>query len=109
MAELPKTLTEKFLEVADSKPDRWTLAWWRQQWEEVKRAYAGANHRMNLCHAAYEEIQEAMRAAIGRCEAMEKRCDASDAEIGRLREQVAGLEETIEKAREAYAALRQKQ
>lgn len=103
-----KPITEHFQEVADSTPDKWTLAWWKRQWDEVKRAYAGANHRMNLCHAAYEDVRVAAQAVTEQCLAMEKRCETMEAEVGRLREQVATLEVAIEKAREAYAALRKR-
>ncbi len=94
-----KTPGEEFHERAGSKPDRWTLAWWKHQWEEVRRGYAGANHGINLCRAEYADCWKAVEELRARCDGLEKGMAESDAEIGRLRE-------SLEKAREAYAALK---
>ena len=120
MANEAKTETEKFLEREQSKPDQWTLAWWRQQWDEVRRGYAGSNHAINLCHAEYAESWTAIEELRKRHEAQVRANEELAAVIGQLRGRVSalettieglettikGLETTIEKCREAYAALR---
>ena len=106
MEDRTKPLTEQFLERAASMPDKWTLAWWKEQWDEIRSGYAGLNHRMNLSHVEYQACLEAVKRLEGRIEAMEKACRGSDVEIGRIREAVAEVEVSVGKAREAFVSLR---
>ena len=95
----PKTMGEQFQAAADSRPDRYTLAWWRQQFDEVKRGYAGANHGINRCNAEYVECWEAVKA-------LRKRVDSLDAGLEAARAELGKLHETVEKARAAFVALK---
>lgn len=108
MSNTPKSFTEQFQEVADTKPDKFTLAWWQSQWEEVQKGYRGASHGINSCRADYADCQEAIKRMQQQCEALEKQRDETAAEIGRLQAKVMDVEASIEKARMAYAELRDK-
>ena len=109
---MSKPLSESFREMDDSKPDRFTMAWWKKQLEEIKRGYRGATHGINCCIAGYatcqddfEKLREELRE---RCAAMEKQREAADAEIAQLRSKGAKMEASLGKARLVYAELQSK-
>lgn len=101
---MPETLSKTFEEM--SEPDRFTLAWWREQWNEVQRGYRGMNHGMNQIRAEQAEMQAAIKALAERCSTLEGTLSAASVEIGKLREEVAALHATVDKAREAFVQAR---
>lgn len=76
------------------KPDTYTLAWWRTQLK-------GISHSINRCNAEYEWAYDAVRE-------LRKRADEQDAAMEDIRATIGELKETIDKARTAYQALREK-
>lgn len=95
----PKSLADQFKEVADAMPDKYTLAWWQKKWAETQQELRGANHGINKCWAAHEELEQAIREIREELASLKEDQDVDRAEIGRLRE-------ALEKARQAYKALK---
>jgi len=84
-------------------PDKFTNAWWKRQWDEVQVGYRGANHRINKCHAEYEDCWEAIKELRARSEQQFAMLEEAMAEIGQLKESVGllkrglqGLRKTVE-------------
>ncbi len=96
------------VQAATDTPDRYTLAWWKEQLAEVQKGYRGATHGINRCQAEYEQCTGEVQELRKLYAASEQKRAESDAEIARIRAQIKGLAETIEKAREAYAKLQSK-
>ena len=87
----------------ETRPDRHTLAWWREQWAEVHRGYRGVTHAVNRCLADYESADERIQELGRRVQALGEQLQESQAEIGRLH---AELEEKLDRVREVYQQLK---
>lgn len=70
------------------KPDKWTLAWWDKQFQEVLSAYRGATHAMNLAQAEVADYNKQLREALGRIQAMESDRELDRAKIGELQARI---------------------
>ena len=66
----------------------------------------GISHSANRCNAEYSECWAAVEELRGRCEALESGLAESNAAIGKLQEQIAVLDDSMNKARAAYAKLK---
>ena len=91
MQAQPK-LSERFREVA--RANGCIQEVFGRELAEIRQGYRGIAHSVALCHGEYVEQYERIKEV--------------EAAIGALQEQVAGLEESISKAREAYRKLRDK-
>lgn len=71
---------------------------------EQAKLLRGISHSVNRCNAEYADCWEAVK----ELKALVANLDASDsnAAIGQLQQQVAALEDSMEKARAAYAKLK---
>ena len=92
------SLSSKLKMAEDAMPDRYTLAWWKQQWAEVQKGYRGATHASNRCHADYVNIEKRQEGVEERCDTIEKRQDGTDAKVGEGLARVSVLEERLDKA-----------
>ena len=100
------TLGKAAKEADDATPNRYTLAWWKEQLAEIQKGYRGATHGLNRCLADNASLVEADSKVQARCDVLEKRQTETDAEIGRMRADLVAMELTIEKARAAYSELK---
>lgn len=74
-----------------SRPDTWTLAWWRQQMGEVVQGYRGATHAINRAIAELEDLAVLRE----RCERLEQEAAKDRAKIGELQERVERMAEYL--------------
>lgn len=78
------SMTEEFQKRQAEKPDKWTLAWWNQQFQEVLQGYRGATHAINRALAELEDAAKLRE----RIEALEAAAEADRAKIGELQARV---------------------
>jgi len=87
----------------DTRPDTYTLSWWREQMR-------GVVHSLNRCTAEYADCFESVKTLRERADKAETKLDTELAafrvEIGRLKEELAVATEAIGKAREAFRELK---
>lgn len=48
LKSLTDALRERTADRMNTKPDKYTLAWWDKRFEEISQAYRGATHSINL-------------------------------------------------------------
>ena len=89
-------------------PDRYTNAWWDQGLQKMIQQIRGISHSVNRCNAEYAACWEAVLELRATCETLKEQTGLRDAELGRLGERLEQVEESLQKAREAYAELRKK-
>lgn len=94
-----KSMAEEFKKREDMKPDQWTLAWWRNQFEEVAKGYRGATHAMNLVLARLEDRDAEVKELQTQLRYYAEGFHEVKVAIGKL-------EESMEKSREAYSELK---
>jgi len=99
------SLSSKLKSAEDAMPDRYTLAWWREQWEEVQKGYRGATHGINRCQADYENCWKASVSSQEEIAALKRDRDVTDAIIGKLEARVGVLEARMDKSATVYANL----
>jgi len=86
--------------------DRHTLAWWDDRWVEVQQGYRGATHGINRCWAAHEDVMRVVRELTERLAEEASARAETEAAVGKLQEEVVKLNASLDKCREAYAALK---
>ena len=69
-----------------TEADRFTHAWYRQQFEQLAKGYRGATHGINRCLADYEDACKANQELRQRVDSLESELADAMAEIGRMRE-----------------------
>ena len=79
---------EEFRKREDRRPDEFTLAWWRSQFQECLKGYRGASHAVNKCIADYEEWYRLLKDIERGCKELESRLEAVRAELGKLNEEL---------------------
>jgi len=89
MADLSDELRQRLA----AKPDQWTLEWWRQQYQEVLKAYRGATHAMNLALAEFEDAQKEIETLRQKILLLE----ADRAKIGELQARVERMADFLNK------------
>ncbi len=101
-----KTLSEQYMELSGA--NQFLVAHCQKTLEDIRVGYQGASHAINRCLAENADIWEALKELRELYASSEKHRGKAEAEIGRLRERAALLEEAVEKSRTAYAELRGK-
>lgn len=94
------SLKEQFLELDGA--NKFLMAHCEERLAEIAKGYHGATHAVNRALAEYADCYKACEELRERCDCLEKNAAA----IGKLQEQVAELEEAMEKSRKAYGELR---
>lgn len=102
------TMKEQMQERMDQRPDAQTLAWWDSMLSEVASGYRGLTHAVNLVLAEIEDRDTAVKALRERVEVQADMLHRANVEIGKLQAEVTLLQESMEKAREAFAELKKK-
>lgn len=101
------TIEQRMKERAESRPDEYTNAWWRRQFEEVATGYRGINHACNCVLAVQEDLQSEVKELRKLVEKQEAKLTLAQSAIGQLQDEMSGLKESYKKAREAYKALKE--
>lgn len=102
------TLQEQIESRMDSRPDKHTLAWWHEQFTEVAKGYRGLTHAVNLALAEIEDRDASVKKLQANSVVHLALIEQAEAKIGKLQGEVTQLAEAMEKARGAYAELKQK-
>lgn len=97
-------LTDEWKAAADQNP--FLTEHVKKTLRELKQAYAGAGHAIHLAIADLKECREELDAARKSQDVLRKQHEHSLAAIGALQEKVVVLEESLAKARAAFAELR---
>ena len=78
------TLAKEFEQHKDERPDKWTIAWWNQQFREVVTGYRGATHGINRAIAELCDARAEADALKARVAALEHAAESDRAKIGEL-------------------------
>lgn len=93
-------LSEQFQKLREN---RMVLDWWQKQLTEVKYAYQGVSHVLNMSMADLEKTRKKLlkenRELKDRCEQQEKDLREAFAAIGELQERVDRMAEWMNKQR----------
>jgi len=95
MTDLSEQLRERF----DAKPDAWTLAWWREQFQEVLKGYRGATHGINRALAEYEDACTKLTELRELVQSLAQDREADRAKIGELQARVERMAEYLNKSK----------
>lgn len=90
------SITEEFQKRAAEKPDKWTLAWWNEQFQEVLQGYRGATHAMNRALADNEDLGKEVTVLQEQVKTMEADRELDRAKIGKLQARLEGLVEGLQ-------------
>lgn len=85
--------------------DKHAVAWWKLQFQQVLIGYRGATHNINRCVAEYEDVWKKIDSMQQRIDSLQADLRESQAEIGRLREQ---LLDTVDRQERMATWLRNK-
>ncbi len=82
------------------EPSVYSGAWYRRQFQ-------GVNHSLNRCLAEYQDCWEAVKSLRERAGVLESALQKAQEEIGRQTDEIAELNESMEKARKVFLELKQ--
>ncbi len=91
------SLTEELKHRMDSRPDKYTLAWWEKRFDELIQAYRGACHSINLAVANTRDNETKLAKFGERIEQLERENINLKADMGELRSIIESHSERIEK------------
>lgn len=97
-------LAEEFAKHKAEIPDKWTLAWWHEQFSKVVQGYRGATHAINLANAGLVDAREQVEALSAKCAALERQAEEDRAKIGELSarvDKIAAFANALKAEREA--------
>ncbi len=95
MSNPAKSLAAQLKESIDSRPDKYTLAWWESRFEEQLKAYHGANHSINLAVANTRENAARLATVQEMLAVFRTELDAAAATIGSLQAENTTLRDDI--------------
>lgn len=81
-------MTELPADRQNTTPDKFTLAWWTKQFNEVLTAYRGATHGINRALALYDDFVSESKELRKRIDDLERERESDRAKIGQLQERV---------------------
>ena len=100
------TYSEEFQKRMNDMPDKWTLKWWSEQLNELKRGYRGATHAINACQADYVDTNKTVEQLLAMFDSLEKELGDDKARIGELQAEIVALKQWQERAGEFLNELR---
>ena len=77
-------LADEFEKHKDERPDKWTLAWWQEQFRDVVTGYRGATHAINRAIAELCDAREEAESLKSRIAELEREAASDRAKIGEL-------------------------
>ena len=83
-----------------TEPDKYTIAWWKSQFEQVLKGYRGATHGINRCLAEYADCWDVVQKLQDRCDSLEQERDEANAAIGEMRERLQRMEQRLDRQAE---------
>lgn len=86
-------ISKELQERLDTVPDRFTVAWFRSEMEEIKKAYRGSSHAVNICIAEYAELWKRHDSLEEHYRSVQGQLDAANAVIGKLRAELVEMRE----------------
>ncbi len=91
------SLTEELKHRMDSRPDKYTLAWWEKRFDELIQAYRGACHSINLAVANTRDNETKLAKFGERIEQLERENINLKADIGEMLSEIAAMKNRIER------------
>lgn len=91
MSEKPKTLSEELHDRMNSRPDQFTLAWWKQQFDEVRQQLSGATQTINTAVANERDFWRELKAQRAVNERLRAELEETKAEVGKLQSELTGV------------------
>lgn len=85
------SMSKELLERQGEKPDRWTLAWWSSQFQEVLKSNNGLKHALHLALADNEDLGKQVSLLQEQVRTLESDAVIDRAKIGELQAMVAGF------------------
>lgn len=101
-------LAELYKEREANKPDPWTMAWLKKQFDEVIRGYLGACHAINTAVMNTRDNREQIEKANKRIEALETEVQLLMAKIGGMQVEAEMLLQRFNEAEEEKAVLKKR-
>lgn len=98
---------EEFEKRQVEKPDQWTLAWWDERFQDIRKAYRGATHAINRTIADYRDAWEAIEELRRRCDALERDRQEDRAKLGAQEASFAEVQTRVERMAEFLNQLKQ--
>lgn len=103
-----KNLEELYKERMASRPDAWTLAWIKKQFDEVIKGYLGACHAINTAVMNTRENREQIEKAEKRIEGLETEVQLLMAKIGGMAIDAEMLLQRFNESEEEKAVLKKR-
>lgn len=97
------SLSDEFQKRQEQTPDRFTLAWWQEQFAEVNKGYRGATHGINRALADYADCSKAIEELRQRCDTLERERNEAFSKIGELQAEMASDRKEFEKLLKRFA------
>ena len=101
-------LAELYKEREANKPDPWTMAWLKKQFDEVIRGYLGACHAINTAVMNTRDNREQIEKAEKRIEALETEVQLLMAKIGGMTVEAELLLQRFNESEEEKTALKKR-
>lgn len=101
-------LAELFKEREANKPDPWTMAWLKKQFDEVIKGYFGACHAINIAVMNTRDNREQIEKANKRIEALETEVQLLMAKIGGMAVNAEMLLQRFDESEEEKAVLKKR-
>lgn len=92
-----RTLSEELRDRMDLRPDQFTLAWWKQQFDELRQVLAGATHTINMAVANERDFWKELKTQRQVNERLRKELEETKAEVGKLQSELTGLRSRFER------------
>ena len=98
------SLKEQYMEMTGA--NRFLLEHVGETLEENRREIQGISHSVNLCNAGYADVSEAQMELRERVTSQAQELREANAAIGKLQGDATTMEESLQKAREAFTELK---
>jgi peptidoglycan hydrolase CwlO-like protein len=102
------SMNEEMRQRMAERPDRQTLAWWDDRFNEQAKATRGVNHAVHLVLAEVEDQTALVKKLEAQLKAVAEVVREAQAAIGRLQAEVTELQVSMQKAREVFAQMKEK-
>lgn len=89
------------------KPDQWTLSWWEERFQDIRKAYRGATHAINRTIADYQDAWTAIEEVRQRCDALERDRQEDRAKLGAQEASFVEMQTRVERMAEFLNQLKQ--